>query len=328
MQKLILTYCFILLVLLSCDQSDEYDKSKRNQDWAWFENSDTGENSWIPVKNESTVQNGYYKLFYFNGNVYETGRVAQGKHVDTSFFYDRGGKIYGYKVSGREQDGVFFYRNGFYRVFYSDGKIKSEGTIKNNRIGNKWTTYYRNGKVSEAIDMQNGIGLVKRFYENGNPQSKLYRDLSAKEDKTLNEWYEDGNLYFSGSLKDGKYQGIQKRFFENGNIQKEWEMHEDVENGFLKVYLENATLVESQNFVKGQIDGKAEKWYASGKIKAVADFKEGKANGAQKFFYENGHPQAIIHMKTGVPHGENLQFDSTGKLIKQLLFENGKIINR
>ena len=79
--------------LFSCKDNFS-DKNKRNENWAWWTDAKTGKSKWIPVNGDGyPVTDGKYTRFYFNGNVYDKGKLVDGKDADTIFCYDLNGHL-------------------------------------------------------------------------------------------------------------------------------------------------------------------------------------------------------------------------------------------
>jgi hypothetical protein len=55
-----------LIIAVGCNTESENNKDKRNENWCWWVDEDSGKGMWIPITNESSVKNGKFTLFYFN----------------------------------------------------------------------------------------------------------------------------------------------------------------------------------------------------------------------------------------------------------------------
>ncbi|MDI9320946.1 MAG: hypothetical protein QM530_10825 [Phycisphaerales bacterium] len=76
----------MLILLIGCNAESGNDASKRNADWVWWVDEHTGKGEWIKSGDQTTVKDGKYTKFYFNGNVYSKGGLKNGVDIDTIFF--------------------------------------------------------------------------------------------------------------------------------------------------------------------------------------------------------------------------------------------------
>ena len=77
------TILFLLLIFIySCQDADINDTSKRNENWLYWIDETSGRSSWGPVTaNETTLKNGSYIKFYTTGEIYQKGKLKNGKEV-------------------------------------------------------------------------------------------------------------------------------------------------------------------------------------------------------------------------------------------------------
>lgn len=312
--------------IFSCNTESEENKNKRNENWCWWVDDDSGKGMWIPIKNESTVENGRYTLFYFNGNIFEKGTMKDKKKVDTTFFYNPSGKRYAYQLNLSDTDQIYHYKDGNYKIYYNDGSLYCVGVVTNHRQGDQWKVFYKNGKLSSDRKLQNGIGFTTEYFKNGKKKSILYCDLSQGQDWYTRKWYENGQLAFSGDLKDGKYDGLLKKYYENGQVEKIWEMKSGIHEGPSKKYYENGQMEESAWATNGLLQGNAMVWYENGKAKAIMHYKDEKMDGLQKGYHENGSLLCVANMKEGKSDGETRRYDILGNLTSVQLYSNGRRI--
>jgi antitoxin component YwqK of YwqJK toxin-antitoxin module len=154
-------------LIFSCNTESEKNKDKRNENWCWWVDDDSGKGMWIPIKNKSTVENGRYTLFYFNGNVYEKGTMTNKKRVDTTFFYNPSGKCYGYQVDFSDTGRIYYYKDGRYKIYYNSGSLYYVGIVTNHYEGDQLKVFYKNGKLSSDRKWKNGVGFTPEYFKNG-----------------------------------------------------------------------------------------------------------------------------------------------------------------
>lgn len=110
-----------MFILAGCGPDNVNDSGKRNGQWDWWLDS-TGIGKWIPVSDHPTWKNGRYIKFYFDGKIGEKGTIKNGKNVDTTFWFDGGGHIYGYKVHKKDSSFDYYDQNGPIKIYGLNGE--------------------------------------------------------------------------------------------------------------------------------------------------------------------------------------------------------------
>lgn len=156
------------------------------------------------------------------------------------------------------------HKDGDYKSYYVNGKIKQSG-------------FYKNGK---------GEGEFKYYFENG----KMKAICFVKEDKKEGEWkeyFENGKLAEIGFYKNNKKEGEWKAYYVNGKLSrivffKNGDLDDSKE---AKLYYDNGNLERTypQNFT-----GLCNFYFKNGKIKLSGNFENGNQIGEWKEYYEDG----------------------------------------
>lgn len=210
-------FLFTVFILISCKEGDFNDESKRNENWAYWIDEDAGKASWIPIADETTVENGVYHLFYANGKIYEKGKLKNKTNVDTVFRYDENGDIIKYQIYQKDTILYVYLKDGDYLEKYHNGKIYQKGKLTNGVFNDDWVRYYENGQPEWIQECTNGTGTVTWFFENGNVSSKEYR-VNRKAHGEVKHWYENGNLKEVSYWINGLQNGLYSLYYENGAL--------------------------------------------------------------------------------------------------------------
>ncbi|MGZ3776039.1 MAG: toxin-antitoxin system YwqK family antitoxin [Mucilaginibacter sp.] len=301
----------MVIAVIFCSCKDKFDdKGKRNENWAWWVDAKTGKAGWIPVQEgESSVKNGKYTRFYFNGNVYEKGNLVNGKNVDTIFGFDITGHPQEYWILPNDTDYYgeipikieYFYKNGPIRMFFSNGHLKAYGIVSNHTYGNKWKSFFLNGGLRYLRDSKTDTGWATRYYENGKVKDSDYNE--GGKIFHIKHWYSIGQLERTIEFKNGGYNGLQKEYYLNGRLQA------------------------TGNMIDGISNGKETFWYEDGKLHAIGYRKNGVVDGGpQIVYFENGKIKMIAYAKNGKADGERKQFDENGKIIADDILDDGVVI--
>jgi len=89
---------------------------------------------------------------------------------------------------------------------------------------------------------------VKEYFENG--QLKFEGSFKNGEKDGIHRWwYRDGQLEFEGVFKNGKKDGISKGWWENGALEYTGLFSYDKRDGLWEAYYENGQLRKSSNFL-------------------------------------------------------------------------------
>lgn len=160
--------------------------------------------------------------------------------------------------------------------------------------------------------------------------------------ETITDNYNVRNNILYKVNSDQPYSGYLKRSYSNGQV----ELHEEYKDGvkiWQKSYHDNGQLKYDLKFKKGKIHGKNLEYYKNGNLKLEAIWTNG-VRDSMKFYYESGELNAelkgnkgieyhengkislVAEMKNDKKHGLVIQYDSSGKKIKEIMYANGKPI--
>lgn len=321
------TILFLIPTLLftSCKEGDFNDESKRNENWAYWIDEDSGKASWIPITDETTVENGVYHLFLANGKLFEKGRLKNKVHVDTVFRYDEMGDVIKYHIYQKDTVLYVYLKDGDYIEKYQNGKVYQKGKLSNGVFNDDWVRYYENGQPEWIQEYVNGTGLVTWFFENGNISSKSYR-VNRKPHGEVKHWYENGNLkevsYWINGLQDSVY----TVFYENGQMQIRSNFKNGKYHGKSNEWHENGQLKLESYYTDNVLQGRFKQWKDNGKLEIDGIYIDEHLKGKIYGYHKNGKISTIGNLIDKTPDGMWEFFDESGKLIKKRYFENGNLI--
>lgn len=239
----------------------------------------------------SLYKTGYFESHYFNGQIAEQGN---------------------YKKDSKD---------GVWKTFYNDGKLKFIGKFKSNNPQLKDSThnyYYPNGQIEKienykivpskytSVLKSNHVGISKTFYKNGN--LKETSDYGEQGDNTNNlhgkyvSYYENGKLRLEGFYNNGNLTAPYKLYYENGNLKESATYLSLGSNDRLvKTYYENGILASEINYNFGGKDGKAIEYFENGKIKYSGVYEKDTAKECS-YYYQlsaNKIAQKIVYTEYG-----------------------------
>ncbi len=258
-----------------------------------------------------------YKYEYNDkGKVLFSGGFIENTPVGIHRFYNEEGKVVNAKMysdSGYiaaegiiDETGV---KNGPWKDFYPDGKLKAEGVYNNNLNTGKWLFYYNDGKKEQEGSYLRGNldGIWRWYHSNGN----LWREESyfnGREDGESVEYDEEGNIIVQGNYLNGEKEGFW--VIQIGDQREEGEFQSGLENGVWKYF------------------------YNDGVLKFEGEFKQGLAEGRHKFYYPDGTLMEERYYSRGLREKNWKKYDELGNLFITITYKrdqeiriNGEKIN-
>jgi antitoxin component YwqK of YwqJK toxin-antitoxin module len=311
---------------MACNSSDINDPAKRNEYWIWWVDAKTGKGTWIPSSNETTVTDGNYTGFYFNGKVKRKGKLVNGKDIDTAICFNLEGNNIKYIIFKSDTFENYYISNGNYKDYYPNGKVMEEGIVANHKSGYKWKCYYPSGNEKWEEYTIDGIDLHLSFYENGNLKDSISYS-GNKQNGRMKFWYENGAVQEITDWKMGVQDGIYHTFYQNGNDKELTNWINGKREGKSLTWYKNGQLESEKYNRDGKVNGIAAGWYEDGKVKFTCAFVDGKKEGVQNFYHRNGKLQSAAIYKNDLIEGEVKIFDTTGELIEIQKYSEGNLIS-
>ena len=135
----------------------------------------------------------------------------------------------GYDDQAKVEEGIYnnSRKQGIWKKYWPNGKLKSEIFYNRGRSTGSYTTYFENGNTEETGTMKNGllVGDYQLFWENGKTrQVKTFNDLGVTEGK-VELFYENGEKELVFNTVNGVEQGASTWFYENGDVKKKMDFN-------------------------------------------------------------------------------------------------------
>jgi len=207
-------------------------------------------------------------------------------------------------------------KTGTFTVFkYENGKISSEGKIRNGKPDGYWKTFYENGILKSEGNRKNyELDSIWKFYN------------------------EDGKLILDINYSKGKKNGIKTTYPQNEIIKENYV--NDVKEGFTSYYYPDNKLRLSVKFVKGKEQGLAREYSPEGNVITLLEYKNGYLISKEKVnrlnydslkqgkwvtFYSNGNLQSEGYYSAGIKNGYFKEYSQDGNLVSVTKYVNGEI---
>lgn len=206
--------------------------------------------------------------------------------------------------------------NGRYLSYFSNGNLKLQGEVINNKKCGIWTSYYQNGVIRSEIEYRdgwrhgaakvystNGIVLTECVYNRG----KLNGELIVRNE--MNKVIKTGTFVMGkGSVEifQNNYSCSGKEFF--GYAESEWNFKYKnriigtgtfsggYKNGTFNYYSEKGLPLISNYFQYDELKS-IKDYYPNGKPKISADLTNGMIDGSKKLYDENGVLQVASYYR-------------------------------
>ena len=88
-------------------------------------------------------------------------------------------------------------------------------------------------------------------------------------------YHENGKLYYKGTLKDGKEDGLSESYHENGQLITKGTLKDDKQVGLYERYYENGQLDRKGNYKDGKQVGLWESYHENGQLLLKTCYKNG-----------------------------------------------------
>ena len=174
--------------------------------------------------------NGLYKSFSDNGQLILEGKVESGT------------------------------KTGKWTAYYENGKIKEEGIFMGEvyRITSSWD-------VSGAQNIINGQGIYKSYYPESESILETGRVENGLKEGSWKVYSQTSDIVFQEhTYVKGKMTGIQKAYFESGQLFSSGEMKDDLMEGEWTWYYENGNKSSTVGYKKNKKEGKQIIWSETG----------------------------------------------------------------
>lgn len=211
-------------------------------------------------------------------------------------------------------------KNGYNKFYYENGKISSEGTMRDGKPDGYWKNYYENGKLKiEGNRKDFLLDSIWNFY-----------DIKGKLTKSVD--YKEGKKNGPTTVYDTAQKVVSIEMYAN-----------DVKQGDSKYFHKNGRLKSIIPFDKGRQNGTGYEYSPDSNITAIMVYKGGilqsyerinqrdannRKQGIWKEFYPNMDVRKEMKFNDDSLDGYVMEYDKKGSLTSTKKYNNGKQILR
>ena len=206
--------------------------------------------------------------------------------------------------------------NGYNKFYYDNGKVSSEGTMRDGKPDGYWKTYSETGVIKSEGNRKNFLlDSIWKFYN------------------------EKGKLAFEYSYKEGKKNGLRKTYdIKDGYLITSENFVNDVKQGNTINYYKNGTVKQTIPFVNGKEEGAGFEYDIDSTIITLTKYKMGFVQGEEKInrrdadslkqgvwkhFYPTGIVKDEVTFSDNKMNGYLKEYNLKGSLAKTTKYNNG-----
>lgn len=195
--------------------------------------------------------------------------------------------------------------DGHNTFYHPNGKIASEGTMRDGRPDGYWKTYNEKGILTAEGNRRN-----------------------FELDSTWNFYNDSSKLVLQINYRNGKKEGI-RRSFRSGEIMEE-NFSNDIKHGLTTTYYTDGKIWKTVNFNNGLEEGISREYANDGTIITLVEYrrgfiidreninrldKNGHKQGRWKFFYDDGNIKLEGIYRNDKRNGYFKEYDEKGMLV-------------
>lgn len=259
----------------------------------------------LQESDEEVARLEYRRDYWPNGRIKTEATYRQGVPEGIRREYDPSGNIsnaYVFKKGLLLAEGIIDasgLKQGFWKEYYPNGIIKSQGHYKDNLRVGSWEFYYPDGAIEQ-----------KGSYDNkGRPENRWI-------------WfYNNGEVLREENYRHGKLDGLVTEYDPEGNIIAQGEYIDDQREGFWRI--KTAGFTEEGEYSEGLRSGSWKSFYPDGSLAFEGSFREDLPNGPHISYYPNGQKWEQGNWLMGRRNGEWKIWNQDGSLLLSITYVNG-----
>lgn len=138
--------------------------------------------------------------------------------------------------------------------------------------------------------------------------------------------YPNGKPIYKGFFKNGKPNGVMKRYFDNGELKAIIKFPEEGDSVYAELYYNNGKLFSEGNYVRNRKEGEWKFYsYYDNTLKAIVSYKNGMKHGNEISYYPNGTKAELLQYNMGSKNGKWEQYFATGEIKQEATYVNEQL---
>ncbi|MCP4310081.1 MAG: hypothetical protein GY790_02360 [Bacteroidetes bacterium] len=213
----------------------------------------------------------------------------------------------------------------FVQIYYPNGQVSTEGTMKNGKPDGYWRTYYVTGVIkSEGRRSNFLLDSIWNFYNQaGELQQCISYKIGEKSGFSIRYRY-DSPVYpgqpvmISKELYvNGKKEGNSFYYHPTGELKQMIYYKNNRKHGMAREYSPDSVMVSVMEYNNN---------YLINRERINRTDQQGRKQGTYREYYENGRMKKEEHYLDNQLHGYFREFDGRGELVVAMRYERGEIM--
>ncbi len=285
-------------------ESGFYENGKREGEWTeWFSNGNVQAKGIYRNGNKD----GLWKTFSFDGKPAAEQSFQDGEPVGTWIEFHANGNI-------KERNSCFpLNADGTRETFAADGKKIHKETCRKGILEGTAETFYPGGSLESRSEYHAGKlhGKSELFRATGELWKRSFYRENIR-DSVWTYFAKDGRIERQSIFVNGS--GIAYGEIGEGGIDAETTFVDNKIQDTLRYTLPGHALRYAEIWENGEKRKLISFYDSSGTLASDGNFQNGKPSGSWRNWYPDGTLKDSLFYKDGEPFGEQLHYDSKGKL--------------
>lgn len=216
--------------------------------------------------------------------------------------------------------------NGYSKLYYPNGRISSEGTMRNGKPDGYWKTYFPTGILKSEGNRNNHLlDSIWIFYDETGDTLQKVSYVMGKRNGYMWSYYGQsikdpmlrGNISSKELFVNDKREGTSFSYFTSGKVKEEVQYVNNKRNGWSREFNEEGQVITLQRFNNGILVDRE---------KLNRTDERGLKQGTWRSYYPNGRAMVEANYKDDVLNGPYQEYDENGNLKLMLQYANGNLI--
>ncbi|NJK97907.1 MAG: hypothetical protein HC905_26035 [Bacteroidales bacterium] len=194
------------------------------------------------------------------------------------------------------------FKQGFWKGYYENKKIKYTGYFKDNKPVGVFKRYYDDGiiKAIMVYDQTSIKTYATLYYQNGSKAAEG-NYIGNLKDSTWNYYsFYDKSLSNRENYVKGKKEGLSISYYPSGKVSQELQFNNDMKHGIWKQYYESGSLKLSATYVAGKRSGEFLVNYPDDKPEWKGYYLEDMKDGVWMHYNPDGSFDSQIEFVKGI----------------------------
>ena len=278
-------------------------------------------------KMSGNIPDGIANLYYENGKVEREVTYKNNKLNGPSTYYYASGSL---ESQGNWVDDK---NEGIFKYYYESGPLWKEVNFKKGKQDGLTNIYYETGELMAKATYKQDIecGEHKSYYKSGQVSSVVSckNCTKGKLNGYQKFYYESGELWGEGNVKDDLKDGIFKYYDKSGHLTMEEPLKGDFVVGTIRYYDDNGKLVqtiECHHYYQDSIYGLNKIYYDTGELQAEGMIHNNKRDGLFRIYKKNGKLEAAINYHDSKKNGIARYYDEDGNISRKIEYKDDEAV--